>query len=81
MIESFVDLTYRGLALGRRIQLTAVRPSTAFVELATPMPVGTQVAIVTDDGLALDATVTWIHEQVTGSDRVPGMVIAPALAA
>ncbi len=81
VIESFVDLTYRGLALGRRIQLTEVRPATAFVELATPMPVGTQVAIVTDDGLALDATVTWIHEQVTGSDRAPGMVIAPALAA
>ncbi|MEO7731024.1 MAG: hypothetical protein ABIY55_08645 [Kofleriaceae bacterium] len=79
MIESFVDLTYRGLALGRRIKLTEVRPSTAFVELAAPMPVGTQVAIVTDDGLALDATVTWIHEQVAGAERTPGMIVAPML--
>jgi len=79
VIESVVDLTYRGLALGRRIKLTEVRPSTAFVELAAPMPVGTPVAIVTDDGVTLDATVTWIHEQVAGAERTPGMVIAPAL--
>ena len=79
MIESFVDLTYRGLALGRRIKLTEMRPSTAFVELATPMPVGTPVAIVTEDGLALDATVTWIHEQVAGAERAPGMVVTPVL--
>ena len=80
MIESFVDLTYRGLALGRRIKLTEVRPSTAFVELAAPMPVGTHVAIATDDGFALDATVTWIHEQVAGAERTPGMIVAPVLA-
>jgi hypothetical protein len=81
VIESFVDLTYRGLALGRRIKLSEVRPSTAFVELAAPMPVGTQLALVTDDGLALDATVTWIHEQVAGAERTPGMVVAPVLTA
>jgi hypothetical protein len=81
VIESFVDLTYRGLALGRRIKLTEVRPSTAFIELAAPMPVGTQVAIVTEDDLVLDATVTWIHEQVAGAERTPGMIVAPVLAA
>jgi hypothetical protein len=81
VIESFVDLTYRGLALGRRIKLTEVRPSTAFVELAAPMPVGTALAIVTDDGLALEATVTWIHEQVAGAERAPGMLVTPVLTA
>jgi len=81
VIESFVDLTYRGLALGRRIKLTEVRPSTAFVELAAPMPVGTPVAIVTEDGVTLDATVTWIHEQVAGAERTPGMIVAPVLSA
>ena len=81
MIESFVDLTYRGLALGRRIKLTQVRPTTGYLELPMPMPVGTQIAITTDEGVALEAVVTSIHEQVGGSDRVPGMTIKPALAA
>ena len=41
MIESFVDLTYRGLSLGRRIKLTQVRPTSGTLELVSPMPVGT----------------------------------------
>lgn len=81
MSESFVDLTYRGLALGRRIKLTAVRPTTGYLELPMPMPVGTSISIGTDDGVVFDATVTQIHEQVGGSDRVPGMTVAPVLAA
>lgn len=64
MSESFVDLTYRGLALGRRVKLTQVRPSAGYLELPTPMPVGTAIAIVTDDGVTFDARVTQIHEQV-----------------
>ena len=79
MIESFVDLTYRGLALGRRIKLTQVRPTTGYLELPMPMPVGTQIAISTDEGITLEATVTKIHEQVGGSERVPGMTVKPAL--
>jgi hypothetical protein len=79
--ESFVDLTYRGLSLGRRIKLTQVRPSSGYLEMPTPMPVGTQVAIATDDGVQLDATVAWIHEQVAGADRPPGMVVLPDLGA
>jgi hypothetical protein len=81
VIESFVDLTYRGLSLGRRIRLSQVRPSSGALELSAPMPVGTQIAIATDDGVSFDATVTWIHEQVGGSDRPPGMTVAPALTA
>lgn len=80
MIESFVDLTYRGLSLGRRVKLTQVRPSSGYLELAAPMPVGTRVAIATDDGVAFDAVVTWIHEAVTGAERTPGMTVAPQLA-
>jgi hypothetical protein len=44
------------------------------------MPVGTQLAVSTDDGVAFDATVTWVYEQVGGADRVPGMVVRPRLA-
>lgn len=79
--ESFVDLTYRGLSLGRRIKLTQVRPGSGYLELPGPMPVGTQVAIATDDGVSFDATVAWINEQVAGADRTPGMVVIPELGA
>ena len=80
MIESFVDLNYRGLSLGRRIKLTQVRPTTGYLEHPTPMPVGTQVAISTDEGVSFDAVVTHVHEQVGGSDKAPGMTVRPQLA-
>lgn len=79
--ESFVDLTYRGLSLGRRVRLSQVRPSTGCLELPAPMPVGSRIAIAAEDGTAFDAIVTAVHEQVAGSDRTPGMIVAPALAA
>ena len=80
MIESFVDLNYRGLSLGRRIKLTQVRPTTGYLEHPTPMPVGTQVAISTDEGVSFEAVVTHVHEQVGGSDKAPGMTVRPQLA-
>jgi hypothetical protein len=79
MSESFVDLSYRGLALGKRIKLTQVRPTTGVLEMPTPMPVGTAIGIATDDGVLLEATVAEVHEQVTGSDRAPGMMVRPKL--
>lgn len=79
MLESLVDLTYRGISLGRHVKLTQVRPRSGYLELASPMPVGTELAIVTDGGVSLGATVAWVNEQVTGSDRVPGMMIVPRL--
>jgi len=81
VIESFVDLTYRGLSLGRRIKLTQVRPTSGTLELPSPMPVGTHVTIATDEGVTFDATVSGVREQVAGSDRTPGMVVVPVLAA
>ena len=80
MIESVVDLTYRGLSLGRRVKLTQVRPSTGYLEHGAPMPVGTHVVVAADDGVAFDAAVIAVHEQVAGSDRPAGMLVAPALA-
>ena len=77
--ESFVDLTYRGLSLGRRIKLTQVRPSTGYLEHPTPMPVGTKLSVVTDEGETFDAVVTHIHEQVGGSEKAPGMTVKPSV--
>lgn len=79
MSESFVDLAYRGLPLGRRIKLTQVRPRAGYLEMPAPMPVGTQIAISTDEGVALDAVVMLVCEQVGGSDRAPGMMVRPQL--
>lgn len=79
MSESFVDLSYRGLALGKRIKLTQVRAQSGYLEMPTPMPVGTTIALTTDDGVQLEALVTAIHEQVGGSDRFPGMLVQPVL--
>jgi hypothetical protein len=79
VLESLIDLTYRGISLGKRIKLTGVRPTTGFIELASPMPVGTEISITADDGVAFGATVMWVHEQVAGSDRAPGMIVSPRL--
>ncbi|HEY5952390.1 MAG TPA: hypothetical protein VIV40_43125 [Kofleriaceae bacterium] len=81
MSESLVDLSYRGLPLGKRIRLTQVRPTAGYLELPTPMPVGTTIGIATDDGVLLEAMVAEVHEQVTGSDAAPGMVVKPKLEA
>src|SRR5450755_4900087 len=80
MSESFVDLTYRGLVLGKRVKLTQVRPSTGYLELPTPMPVGTSIGIASEDG-AFDALaiVTESIEQVSGRDGVSGMTVRPRL--
>jgi hypothetical protein len=80
MIESFVDLGYRGLTLGRRVKLSQVRPSSGYLETPAPMPVGTAIVIATDEGLAITAKVLAIHEQTGGSDKSPGMTVAPELA-
>lgn len=79
MSESFVDLSYRGLALGKRIKLTQIRAAAAYLEMPTPMPVGTTIGIAIDDGVVLEATVAEIHEQVGNADRAPGMLIKPKL--
>lgn len=79
MGESFVDVSYRGLDLGRRLKLRDLRPEAGYLEIPLPMPVGTQIELVTDDGLKIAAHVTHVHEQVAGSDVHPGMRIKPHL--
>lgn len=71
--EVFVDVTYRGLELGRRLKLREVGPSTAYLEHGTPMPVGAEVVLATDEGLSIPVTVVRVHEQVAGAEMPPGM--------
>jgi hypothetical protein len=84
-IDSFVDVTYLGLELGRRVKLTEIDAGSGYLEVAAPMPVGTalELRIEPDGGgaaLAIAAVVRGVHEQVGGSDRAPGMRIEPQLA-
>jgi hypothetical protein len=77
--EIFVDVSYRGLEIGRRHKLCEVGPTTAYVEHPTPMPVGTRLALFAD-GVEVEVEVVRVHEQVAGAERSPGMrVAAPAL--
>jgi hypothetical protein len=76
---NYVDLDYRGLVLGRHVKLTQVRPSTGYVELAAPMPVGSAVRVTTENGTVIEAMVTEVCEQVASSEVVAGMTIRPRL--
>jgi hypothetical protein len=79
--ESFVDVTYFGFEIGRRLRIGEFGPTTAYLEHPTPLPVGTALDIVTDDAGAIRATVLRVQEQVAGTERSPGMhVRAEALA-
>lgn len=77
MSEHFVDVSYRGLEVGRRIRLAEVGPSTAYLEHGAPLPVGSEIALLTDHGLTVAATVLRVYEQVAGVSS-PGMRIGVA---
>jgi hypothetical protein len=79
MGDAFVDVTYRGLEVGRRLRIRAFTGAAAYVEVPTPMPVGTQLELATDAGVTIPAVVEVVHEQVGGSERAPGMRVAPRL--
>jgi hypothetical protein len=78
MADVLVDLGYRGLSIAKRARLVEQRPSSGYVELAAPLPVGTAIAIATDDGLSFDAIVTQVREVASG-ERQPGMLLQPKL--
>jgi hypothetical protein len=73
--ERFVDVSYRGLEVGRRIKLYEIGPSTGYLEHSAPLPVGATIELATDDGLRFAARVLRVHEQVAGADHAPGMRI------
>lgn len=77
-MESFVDVTYHGIEVARRAKLTEVSPEAGYLEVAAPMPVGTQVVLAVD-GMTIDAVVRSVHEQVGGTEHPPGMRVRPAL--
>jgi hypothetical protein len=79
MSEAFVDVTWRGLEVGKRIKLHAIKTDNAYIDHTTPMPVGTVLALKTDEGVEIPVTVLRVHEQVGGSTEIPGMHVKPTL--
>jgi hypothetical protein len=78
--ELFVDVTYRGLELGRGLKLAEIGPSTAFLHHATPMPVGAVLELHDEDGTTIPVRVSRIWEQTANAERDPGMrVVVEAL--
>lgn len=69
-----VVLRYGSIELGRDLIPANVGPSVAFVPLARPLPVGTEVAVEVGDGSAR-ATVIRVVESVKGRDAEAGVWI------
>ena len=75
MSETFVDVQSRGVELGRRLHLSEIGPTGAYLEHPTPMPVGSELRVTTDSGVELGVVVVRVCEQVAGADRSPGMFV------
>ena len=75
MPETFVDVTSRGLEVGRQLRLCDVGPGGAYLEHPLPMPVGARLRIDAGDGIAIAAVVVRVQEQVAGAERPPGMFV------
>jgi hypothetical protein len=73
--ETFVDVSCRGVEIGRRLHLSEIGPTGAYIEHSVPMPVGSQLQVAIDDGAVIDVVVVRVQEQVAGSDRSPGMFV------
>ena len=75
--ETFVSIAYRGIELSRRARLVADESGAAHLHFNAPMPVGTEISIVTDDGPAIALRVLAVQEQIAGAERAPGMRVVP----
>jgi hypothetical protein len=72
--ESFVDVTYRGLAIAKKAKFRE-GDGGGFVEFETPLPVGSALAIVSGDS-PREGKVIGVVEHEAGAKSPPGMKIA-----
>ena len=75
MSDHLVDVFYCGLPVGTQLSMKNVGPTSAFLELPNPMPVGTIIDIAREGHNELPARVMRVQEQVKGVDHAPGMHI------
>ena len=74
-----IDVTWRGLEVGRQVPLHTVTEASGRVDVPLPMPVGSALALRAADGLEIPAVVTRVFEQSTAGGETPGMVVTPTL--
>lgn len=72
--EQLVDVSYRGLSVGTSVALRDFGPTTAYLEVDDPMPVGSVVDVTNDGGEGFSARVTHVREK-TDSAPNAGMRI------
>jgi hypothetical protein len=73
--EQLVDVSYRGLSVGTSVALRDFGPSTAYLEVESPMPVGSVVDVTNDSGDGFSARVIHVREK-TDSAPNAGMRIS-----
>ncbi len=73
--DQLVDVSYRGLPVGTSVALRDFGPSTAYLEVADPMPVGSVVDVTNDGGEGFSARVIHVREK-TDSAPHAGMRIS-----
>lgn len=66
--EQLVDVTYRGLDVGRGLRLSQVGPGSAHLACDAPLPVGTALVLAVADGIRIPARVLRVHES---ADALP----------
>lgn len=73
--EQLVDVSYRGLSVGTSVALRDFGPTTAYLEVDDPMPVGSVVDVTHDGGEGFSARVIHVREK-TDSAPNAGMRIS-----
>lgn len=75
--EQRVDVSYRGLEVGRGLQLSHVGPRTAYLALDAPMPVGSELQLAVTDGPRITVRVLRVQEHARvlehAGELPPGM--------
>lgn len=75
--DIYIDLHYRGLKLGEALQIQEFGVAEAYLHCVAPMPVGSELGLRSNSGVEIGVRVTRVFEKVSGSDQIPGMMVAP----
>jgi hypothetical protein len=79
MSEVRIDVTWRGLEVGRQVPLHSVTDASGRIDVPLPMPVGSALALRVGDGLEIPAVVSRVHEQSSAGGETAGMIVRPTL--
>ena len=75
MAPALVDLFYSDIEVGTSVTISEVGPATAYLQHERPLPVGSALKVITDEGSELAAVVVRVCETSVESGPGPGMHI------